>query len=93
MSQQLRSVLIAAGLTAALLLAVPAPSRAAALREPALSSSLMDRVWSWLEGLLPGAPASQPAPKGPAGRKTLLPPPPPPPLSDQGSMIDPDGRH
>jgi hypothetical protein len=95
MSQQLRRVLLAAGLTVALLLALPAPSRATGLREPGISCGFMDRVWSWLESLLPAAPASQPArPQGPAGRKTLgTAPPPPPPTADQGSMIDPDGKH
>jgi hypothetical protein len=92
MSQQLRRVLIAAGLTVALLLVVPAPSRAAALREPGRSFDFMERVWSWLEGLLPTAPAARPAPKGAAGQKTTSSPTPPPPTTDQGSMIDPDGR-
>lgn len=96
MSQQLRRVLAAVGLTAALFLALPAPSRAVALREPAISFGLMDRVWSWLESLLPAAdrgPAAQPK-NATAGRTTVMQPPVLPlPTEDQGSMIDPDGKH
>ena len=76
MSQQLRRVLAAVGLTAALFLALPAPSRAVALREPAISFGLMDRVWSWLESLLPAAdrgPAAQPK-NATAGRTTVMQP-------------------
>jgi hypothetical protein len=92
MNQQIRRVVTVAGLTMALLLTLPASSRAADWREPASPAwvaGFMVRAWSWLEGALGPAP-SHPA----ASAKTTTPPPVPVDpwgTGGQGSMIDPDG--
>jgi len=79
MSQRNRRALAALGLTAALLLALPVPSRAAGLWEvPALGFTA--RAWAWLESLgLPGRQAAAPHRPAAAWEK-------------EGSAIDPDGR-
>jgi hypothetical protein len=100
MSQQLRRVLAAVSVTAALLLAVAAPSRAAGFREPASSGDIMSRVWSWMESLLPGvvspaAPHQRPAgmleKTTTSGGTTPMPIAPSPGAPGQGNMIDPEG--
>ncbi len=99
MSQQIRRFFVALGLTAALLLAGPAPSRAAGFRDAATTvPDFTSRLWSWLESLLPGpagaaAPRPRAAGKAPAGpvrwaaasTTTTT-------TTDQGSMIDPNGH-
>ncbi|HEX9944689.1 MAG TPA: hypothetical protein VGG03_21980 [Thermoanaerobaculia bacterium] len=80
MSQSVRRAFAAAGLALALLLTLPAPSRAAGpWEEPA--ARLAARVWSWLESL--GIVAPQPASpfRQPAAR-----------WEKEGSAINPDGR-
>ncbi|HTG31793.1 MAG TPA: hypothetical protein VLB76_02590 [Thermoanaerobaculia bacterium] len=106
MSQQIRRVLVALGLMAALFLTTPAPSQAAGLRNALPVNDLAARLWAWVEGLLPGAAALSPAsPKpvaglqkqgsmiDPNGQQVSSPSPPPTPsaTSDQGSAIDPNG--
>lgn len=106
MSQQIRRVLVALGLMAALFLAAPAPSRAAGLRSALPVNDLAVRFWSWMEGLLPRATVQSPASYKPAAglqkqgsaidpdgrtQPITLPPPPSSAASDQGSMIDPNG--
>jgi len=98
MSQQLRRVLAAVGLTAALLLVAAAPSEAAGHGKPMISEvgsfDVLAHAWSWLESLLPA-----PAPRA-IQRKTtytgtaipVSPSPPPPSTGGQGNMIDPEGR-
>ncbi|HEX4966732.1 MAG TPA: hypothetical protein VF173_38330 [Thermoanaerobaculia bacterium] len=81
MSQQIRRVLIASGLTATLFLALPAPSRAAGIRDTGLVPGLTARAWAWLESLLAGVPA----PPAPAPRPGRI-------WEKQGSAIDPNGR-
>jgi hypothetical protein len=77
MPQHARPVLAALALTAALLLAAPAPSRAAGLWEvPVLSLGIAVRVRTWLEGWRPGP---RRAPVRPV-RNTK-----------QGSALDPNG--
>ncbi len=97
MSPRIRRSLAAGLLVAALPLALPAPSQAAGLWEPA-PTAWVSRAWSWLEslGLVPGKPA--PAPRRSAAQReksglvapgdpsTALEPPP-----FQGSGIDPNG--
>jgi hypothetical protein len=90
MSQQMRRTLAAVGLAAALLLAVPAPSRAMGFREPSfVADGLLERICSWLWSLAPS-----PAPV--ARKDTSGTPPPvgttPPGTDDSGSHIDPDGK-
>lgn len=107
MSQQIRRVLVALGLMAALFLAAPAPSRAAGLRNALPVNDLAARFWTWMEGLLPGATALSPASHKPAAglqkegsmidpngrtQPSPLPAPTSSAASDQGSMIDPNGR-
>lgn len=98
MSRQLRRVLAAVGLTAALLLAAAAPSQAAGYGKPTMSRvsafDVLARAWSWLESLLPA-----PAPRAIQQKTTytgttipVSPPPAPPATGGQGSMIDPEGR-
>jgi hypothetical protein len=95
MSQSLRRVLAVTGLAAALLLSVPAPSRAAGLRGQGPDAGFVTRTWSWLEGLLGiSAPAAS-ARQATLQRKdtaVVMPIVPPPSTTGQGSMIDPDGR-
>jgi hypothetical protein len=89
MSQYTRRVLAALGLTAALLLAAPPPSRAAGFRELPSVTGFAARAWAWLENLLP----SQPAARGEKQTGTLTSPTPPTTgTSDEGSAIDPNGR-
>jgi hypothetical protein len=96
MSQSIRRVLAATGLVAALLLSIPAPSRAAGLREQAPAAGFVTRAWSWLESLVgtsgPVVSTQRPAMQ----QKTTIPTTPvqPPANNGSGSMIDPDGaRH
>jgi hypothetical protein len=97
MSQSIRRVLAVTGLVAALLLSIPAPSRAAGLRGQApAAGGFVTRAWSWLESLLassgPAASTQRPA----IQQKDVFPPPmfPPSGTDRQGNMIDPDGvRH
>jgi hypothetical protein len=102
MSQRIRRSL-AVGLLAALSLALPAPSQAAGLWDPAAPTVWMSRAWSWLEslGLVPGKPA--PAPRRSAAQReksgmiapgtpsTLVEPSPGTGGPYQGSGIDPNG--
>ncbi|MBW8876167.1 MAG: hypothetical protein JF614_14470 [Acidobacteria bacterium] len=99
MSQQIRRVLAALGLMAALFVVCPAPSRAAGFQGvtalPGLGS-----LWAWLESLLPGpagAAAPRPraagrAPAGPVGWAAASTTTTTTATSDQGSMIDPNGH-
>jgi hypothetical protein len=96
MSQQIRRVLVAFGLMAALSLTLPSPSHAAGLRSPGLAGDFTACLWAWLEGLLPGAatpaPSHRPALK--AGTVIVSTAPGDPTAAtkaDQGSAIDPDG--
>jgi hypothetical protein len=94
MSQQMRRTLAAVGLAATLLLAVPAPSRAATFRGP-VATILVERLWTWLWSLAQAAPSGQAsAPATRTGTSTTPPPVSPPPsgTSESGSMIDPDGK-
>ena len=59
MSQRIRRSL-AVGLLTALTLALPAPSQAAGLWDPAAPTVWMSRAWSWLESLVSGKPAAAP---------------------------------
>lgn len=95
MSQQMRRILVAVGLAAALLLVVPAPSRAATFQEPAFAAGLVERLWIWLWGqaqTLPVKDASTPVPltngNGNGNGSTS----PPSGTTESGSMIDPDGK-
>jgi hypothetical protein len=92
MSQQIRRVLVAFGLMAALSLTLPSASHAAGLRSPGLAGDFTARLWTWLEGLLPGAatpaPSHRPAVK--AGSTTGTPST-ASATTDQGNMIDPNG--
>lgn len=81
MSQQLRRVLVALGLTAALFLAAPAPSQAAGWRNILSGNDLTERLWAWMEGLLQGAVAPSLTSHKPAAG-----------LQKEGSMIDPNGQ-
>jgi hypothetical protein len=94
MSQSIRRVLAVTGLVAALLLSIPAPSRAAGLRGQVPAASVVTRAWSWIESLLgshgPVASTQQPA----SQQKDIIVSPTPPTgtgTGGQGSMIDPDG--
>ncbi|HTG31802.1 MAG TPA: hypothetical protein VLB76_02635 [Thermoanaerobaculia bacterium] len=88
MSQYTRRVLAALGLTAALLLAAPPPSRAAGFRELPSVTGFAARAWAWLENLLPSPPEAKEA----AGTLTSPTTPPPTGTSDEGSAVDPNGR-
>jgi hypothetical protein len=99
MSQQMNRILAAVGLAAALLLTVPAPSRAVSFREPSfVAAGLVERVWSWLWSLAPSPAPSRPGQiSTPVTRTgTSGTPPPvgttPPGTDDSGSHIDPDGK-
>jgi hypothetical protein len=96
MSQQIRRVLVAFGLMAALSLTTPSASHAAGLGSPGLAGDFTARLWTWLEGLLPGA--ATPAPSHRPALKTgtvIVSTAPGAPTdatkTDQGSAIDPDG--
>jgi hypothetical protein len=99
MSQRIRRSL-AVGLLAALSLALPAPSQAAGLWDPAAPTVWMARAWSWLESLVPGKPAAAPRRSAVQWEKSgLVAPgtpstftePPPDGGPFQGSGIDPNG--
>jgi len=104
MSQQKRRFLAAAGLAAALTLALPAPSGAAGLWEVRVPATLAVRAWAWLESLGLGArpaPVRRPSarwekqgsaidPNG-ATARVIRPASPPDDPSEQGSAIDPNG--
>jgi len=97
MSQYTRRVLAALGLTAALLLAAPPPSRAAGFRELPSVAGFVARAWAWLENLPPARPAARGERRVSAAKAagTLTSPAPPAPAtgsSDEGSAIDPNGR-
>jgi hypothetical protein len=99
MSQQIRRVLVAFGLMAALSLTLPSPSHAAGLRGPGLAGDFTVCLRVWLEGLLPGA--ATPAPSHRLAVKTGSAARPGQPVAgtpstasattDQGAMIDPNG--
>jgi len=96
MSQQIRRVLVSLGLMTVLCLAAPSPSQAAGLRSPLFAGDFTACLWTWLEGLLPGAatpaPAHRPALKtgtgivssGPGVSTASA-------TTEQGNMIDPNG--
>lgn len=100
MSQRIRRSL-AVGLLAALSLALPAPSQAAGLWDPAAPTVWMARAWSWLESLVPGKPAAAPRRSSaqseksglaaPGDPSTAVTEPPPDGGPYQGSGIDPNG--
>ena len=97
MSQYTRRVLAALGLTAALLLAAPPPSRAAGFRELPSVTGFAARAWAWLENLLPDrlAARGEKQVSATATADTLTSPASPAPTtgsSDEGSAIDPNGR-
>jgi hypothetical protein len=97
MSLYARRIFAALGLTAALLLAAPTPSRAAGFRELPAVTGFAARAWAWLENLLPDRLAARGEKQVSAttAAGTLTSPTPPPPTtdtSDEGSAIDPNGR-
>jgi hypothetical protein len=77
MSQQLRRVLAAFGLMAALFLGTPASSEAAGLQNILIGHDLGVRIWAWIEGLLPEG--SSPKPSSTST------------LAKEGSGINPNG--
>jgi hypothetical protein len=94
MSRQNRRFLAAAGVAAALTLAMPSPSRAAGPWEVTVPTTLAVRAWSWLESLGlgvrwekqgsaidPGSTEQAAVTRSPASDVPL----------DQGSAIDPNG--
>jgi|GEM_PF-1460784 len=99
MSQQIRRVLVAFGLMAALSLTIPSASHAAGLRSPGLAGDFTACLWVWLEGLLPGAatpaPFHRPAVKAGSTARPGQPvsgtPSTASATTDQGNMIDPNG--
>ena len=101
MFQRIRRSLAMIGLLTAFFLALPAPSQAAALWEPAASAGIAVRVWSWLEslGLAPRLAATSRRPasqwekdkQGPMIDPNGLPTYPPTVVTDSGSGIDPNG--
>lgn len=98
MPQHARPVLAALALTAALLLAAPAPSRAAGLWEiPVLAPGIAVRVRTWLEGWRPGprrAPVrntKQGSALDPNGNPVPTTSPSTGSTSNQGSALDPNG--
>ena len=104
MSQQLRRVLIALGLMAALVLTSPAPSQAADLRNVLSGHELGASIWSWIHSLLPDLGVHRSHPKdrfekegsgiNPDGapHASLPPAPTVSTTADQGSGIDPNGK-
>jgi hypothetical protein len=103
MSQQLRRVLIAFGLMAALFLASSMPSRAMGARTLLTGHELGETLWSWIQSLLPGSGMRRSHPKGgfekegsginPNGAPStsIVPTPTVSTTHYQGSGIDPDG--
>lgn len=95
MPQPTRCGLAAASLTAVLLLAVPAPSRAAGFPVPPAASAVAGRICSWLESLFAGAPAARPVHSsrrvGKTATTTTTTSNEPSPVIQQGSMVDPNG--
>ena len=98
MPQHARPILAALGLTAALLLAAPAPSRAAGLWEiPVLTPGIAACVQTWLEGWWPGprrAPVrgtKQGSALDPNGNPVPTTSPSTGSTSNQGSALDPNG--
>ena len=94
MSLRFRRTVAMAGLMAALFLALPSPSQAVGVWEPAALGALSVRVWSWLESLgLPPLHSAIQEKQGPMidpnGNSIVVPPPPGP---YQGSGIDPNGK-
>ena len=94
MSQYTRRFLAALGLTAALLLAAPPPSRAAGFRELPSVAGFVARAWAWLENLPPAARGERRVSAAKAAGTLTSPAPPAPATgsSDEGSAIDPNGR-
>jgi hypothetical protein len=104
MSQMIRRTVVLTALTAALLFVVPAPSHAAHLRgvsidgPAALAGDLVNRAWSWVEGLLgasrPTATAQRTSGLHQKDVVVVMPPVTNPPggTTGSGSAIDPDGR-
>jgi hypothetical protein len=98
MSQSIRRVLAVTGLVAALLLSIPAPSRAAGLRGQAPAASVVTRAWSWIESLL-GSSRPVASTRPAIQQKDSFPGPIPSPIppsstTGSGSAMDPDGvRH
>lgn len=102
MSQRNRIVFTAIALAAVLLMAAPAPSRAAALWEGRIpGAGALERVWDWMAGFrLSGSPR-RPAAWGekegsainPDGRPTPGPAAPttPPASLEDGGAVNPDG--
>jgi hypothetical protein len=103
MSLQLRRVLIALGLMAALVLTSPAPSQAADLRNVLSGHELGANIWVLIQSLWPGSGVHRLHPKSgfekegsgidPNGApypRTM--PVPVPASADEGSMIDPNGK-
>jgi hypothetical protein len=96
MSQSIRRVLAVTGLAAALLLSIPAPSRAAGLREQSPAAGFATRAWSWLESLLPSSGPVASTQRPSIQQKDMVPVTsiPPPANNGSGSAMDPDGvRH
>jgi hypothetical protein len=95
MSQSIRRVFAVTGLVAALLLSIPAPSRAAGLRGQApAAAGFVTRAWSWLESLLArSGPVASTQRTAIQQKDAPFPTPLPPPSGTvrQGNMIDPDG--
>jgi hypothetical protein len=100
MFQRIRRSLAMIGLLTAFFLALPAPSQAAALWEPAVSAGIAVRVWSWLESLglapRPAATSRRPSSRWEKQGSMIdpngLPTYPPATNSEQGSGIDPNGH-
>jgi hypothetical protein len=101
MSQQNRIALVTAALVAALFLAVPSPSHAAAQPWSLPLAGAWDRAWTWLAHLLPGADPKKPGMVqekeggglNPNGGTTpgTIPPLPAGTQSNTGSATHPDG--
>ncbi|MFL6194953.1 MAG: hypothetical protein ACJ75H_12330 [Thermoanaerobaculia bacterium] len=95
MPQPTRRVLAAASLMAALLLAVPAPSRAAGFTALPDAAAVAGRIGAWLESLLVGAPAARLVRPAHRGMKATTAPTTsttePSPTTQQGNMVDPNG--